>query len=137
MEKFTKTLRCMVVTPEAQVVDTEVMDIVLPAHDGLLGVWPGHAPLLCKLGRGLLRYHDLHHRAHYMFIEGGFGHVRHNEVSLLTRQAFTTRQITLGEAKEQLHKAESLPKTTIEEVQARTEAIQRAKYLINLTQDSH
>jgi F-type H+-transporting ATPase subunit epsilon len=128
-----KVLRCIVVTPEAQVVDAETMDIVLPAHDGLLGVLPGHAGMLCKLGSGLVRYQDSQNQTKSLYIEGGFGHIHQNEVTLLTRQAISSEQITAAEAKEQLHKAESLPKSTIEEVQARGEAIQRAKHLITLT----
>jgi F-type H+-transporting ATPase subunit epsilon len=127
-----KVLRCIVVTPEAQVVDAEAMDMVLPAHDGLLGVLPGHAGMLCKLGSGLVRYQDSQNQTKRLYIEGGFGHIHQNEVTLLTRQAISSEQITPAEAQEQLHKADSLPKSTIEEVQARGEAIQRAKHLIVL-----
>ena len=68
-------LRCIVITPETQAVDAEAKDVMLPAHDGLLGVLPGHAPFLCKLGMGLLRYRDMKSQEHAVFIENGFGHV--------------------------------------------------------------
>ena len=126
-------LRCVVITPESQTVDAEATAVVLPAHDGLLGVLPGHAPFLCKLGAGLLRYRDPQSREHALFLEKGFGHIRDNEVSILTPNAITEDDIDAAEADEQLREAQSLPTSTIEEVQARIEAIQRAKYLRQLT----
>lgn len=129
----TTILRCIVITPDTQAVDTEATDVVLPAHDGLLGVLPGHAPFLCKLGTGLLRYRDRQNRKHAVFLEKGFGQVRGNEVSILTPNAITEDDIDAAEAREQLLQAQAMSTTTIEEVQVRSEAIQRAKYLQQLT----
>lgn len=126
-------LRCVVITPETQAVDAEAKDVVLPAHDGLLGVLPGHAAFLCKLGTGLLRYRDRQSSEHAVFLERGFGHVRDNEVSILTTNAITEDDIDVTEADEQLQQAQALPTSTTQEVQARRKAIQRAKYLKQLT----
>jgi len=126
-------LRCVIITPESQAVDAEAIDVVLPVHDGLWGVLPGHAPFLCKLGAGLLRYRDLQNRVHAVFLEEGFGHIRDNEVSILTPNAITEDDIDAVEAREQLLQAQAMPMATIEEVQIRSEAIQRAKYLKQLT----
>ncbi|MFM1904517.1 MAG: synthase, Delta/Epsilon chain, beta-sandwich domain, partial [Planctomycetota bacterium] len=38
-------LRCVIVTPEATVLDTSARGVVLPLEDGQLGVAPGHTPL--------------------------------------------------------------------------------------------
>ena len=43
-----------VVTPDAQVFDRRAGSAVLPAHDGEIGILRGRAPLLCKLGIGVL-----------------------------------------------------------------------------------
>ncbi len=129
----TTILRCVVITPEQQAVDAEATDVVLPAHDGLLGVLPGHAPFLCKLGAGLLRYRDPQSHEHAVFLEKGFGHIRHNEVCILTPNVVTEDDIDAAKANEQLHQAQALPTSTTEEVQTRNEAIQRAKYLQQLT----
>ena len=128
------SIRCLVITPEAQVVDTETFDVVMPAYDGLRGILPGHAPLLCRLGMGLLRYHDLKNQQQVVFIDGGFGHVRDNEVTILTRSALTSERFTLSEAQEQLRRAEALPGSTIEEVSTRRAAVQRAQQLVGLTE---
>jgi len=129
----TTILRCIVITPETQAVDAEAKDVVLPAYDGLVGVLPGHAPFLCKLGVGLLRYRDRQNREHAIFIEKGFGHIRDNEVSILTTNAITEDDIDAAEADEQLLQAQEMPTSTTQEVQARRKAIQRVKYLKQLT----
>ena len=125
-------LRCVVTTPETQALDAEAAAVVLPAHDGLLGVLPGHAPFLCKLGTGLLRYRDMQSREHTVFIENGFGHVRDNKVSILTTNAITKEDIDTSAAETQLREAQAMPTSSIEEVQNRNEAIQRAKFLLQL-----
>ena len=107
-------------------------NVMIPAHDGLLGVLPGHAAFLCKLGAGLLRYRDRQSREHAVFQEEGFGHIRDNEVCILSTHAITEDDIDASAAETQLREAQAMPTSTIEEVQNRNEAIQRAKYLKQL-----
>ena len=134
MSQQSAILRCKIITPTAQIIDTQSFDVVLPAHDGLLGVLPGHAPLLCNLGIGLLRYRDSDKNRNAVYIEGGFGHIRDNEVTILTRRAFSAEEVTTAEAEEQLLQARTLPTSTIQEVQTRSRAIQRAKHLLTLAE---
>ena len=47
-----KSLHCVVVTPERAVVDETADFVVLPMLDGELGVLPGRAPLIGRLGFG-------------------------------------------------------------------------------------
>ena len=44
-----------VVTGEATVLDTEVRAVNVPTDFGSLGVMAHHAPMLCAVGRGVLR----------------------------------------------------------------------------------
>ncbi|MCX6634616.1 MAG: F0F1 ATP synthase subunit epsilon, partial [Acidobacteria bacterium] len=74
-----------IATPERLLIREQVSEAQVPAANGYLGVLPGHAPLLCKLGVGLLRFHDASLAERRLFIEGGFGHVRDNEVTILSR----------------------------------------------------
>ena len=50
-----KKLQCVVVTPERAVLDEPADFVVLPLYDGELGVLPGRAPLIGRLGYGELR----------------------------------------------------------------------------------
>lgn len=77
------TLHCTVVTPERAIFDEDAERIVVPAHDGEIGILPGHARLLAKLGVGVLRVVTAG-KTHEMFIEGGFVQVAENRVTVLT-----------------------------------------------------
>jgi F-type H+-transporting ATPase subunit epsilon len=86
MDHTAATLQCIVVTPERAVLDQAVDFVALPMYDGELGVLPGRAPLIGRLGAGELR---LRHgsRSDRYFIDGGFAQVRDNQVTVLTKQA--------------------------------------------------
>ena len=122
-------IQCSVVTPEKKVLDVQAFDVVLPAHDGLMGVLPGQAPMLCNLGTGLLRYLDSDNNKQALFVDGGFGHVHKNEVIILTREAIKPDQISLAEAEKALEQAQALSKGA-----DRTRAISRAQQLIAMAQ---
>ncbi len=45
-----------VVTRERKIIETDAVELVLPAYDGEIGVLPGHTPLLALLKVGIMRY---------------------------------------------------------------------------------
>ena len=92
MESSGKTLQCTVVTPERAVLDQAADFVALPMYDGELGVLPGRAPLIGRLGAGELR---LKHGAtsDRYFIDGGFAQVRNDQVTVLTQQAIKAEAI--------------------------------------------
>ena len=49
-------VRLRVITPEQVVFDNAVDSVQIPLEDGLLGVWPEHAPLVAATGQGELEY---------------------------------------------------------------------------------
>ena len=127
-------IRCSVVTPDALIVDDEVSEVRLPGHDGGFGVLPGHAPMLFKLGLGIIRLHYLRAGWGEFLIEGGFAHVCDNEVTVFTRGAIGPKQMGEAEAEEALRRAQVMDSATIEQVEVRSTAIQRAKLLEQLVQ---
>ncbi|MCF7958883.1 MAG: ATP synthase F1 subunit epsilon [Phycisphaerae bacterium] len=126
-------IHCKIVTPESLAADANVSGVIIPVHDGLMGVLPGHAPFLCNLGVGLLRM-QTGEREETLFIDGGFAHIRENEVTILTRQALGRKDISHSEALTQLADAQVMPMTTATEVEARSLAVQRAKDLVKLVE---
>jgi F-type H+-transporting ATPase subunit epsilon len=48
--------RLTIVTRERKIIETDAVEVVLPAYDGEIGVLPGHAPLLALLKVGIMRY---------------------------------------------------------------------------------
>jgi len=49
-------VRLRVITPEQVLFDGEVDWVQIPLEDGLIGVWPDHAPLVAATGQGELEY---------------------------------------------------------------------------------
>ena len=80
----------MVVTPERAVLDEAVDFVALPMYDGELGVLPGRAPLIGRLGYGELRIRRGEETQRF-FIDGGFAQVRANVVTVLTPRADARR----------------------------------------------
>ena len=93
-----KMLNLCVVTPEKALFDEAATAVTLPAWDGEIGILPGHARLLAKLGIGELRM-KLVGREETLFIEGGFVQVAADRVTVLTDGACPLQDIDLGEAK--------------------------------------
>jgi len=92
MEPTARTLQCIVVTPERAVLDQSADFVALPMYDGELGVLPGRAPLIGRLGSGELRLRHGNTADRY-FIDGGFAQVRNNQVTVLTPKAIKAEAI--------------------------------------------
>jgi F-type H+-transporting ATPase subunit epsilon len=82
----------VVITPERHVLRETAEAVVIPAHDGELGVLRDRAPLLCELGIGQLRY-SRSGQTRRLFIDGGFAQVLENHVTLLTSRAIPAEQV--------------------------------------------
>src|SRR5215475_2644462 len=96
-----RTLQCVVVTPERALLDETVDFVALPMYDGELGVLPGRAPLIGRLGYGELRTRRGSEVNRY-FVDGGFVQIRANVVSVLTSRALKAEEITPAEAERAL-----------------------------------
>ncbi len=86
-------LHVTVITPERRVLDSEADAVVIPAHDGEIGVLRGRAALLCELGIGQLRYTE-HNQMHRVFIDGGFAQVLDDRITVLSHHAFAAEEVT-------------------------------------------
>jgi F-type H+-transporting ATPase subunit epsilon len=98
----TGKLQCTVVTPESAVYEGVVDQVVVPAHDGEVGILPGHAHFLAKLGFGELRVTSDSH-TETLFIDGGFVQVAENRVTVLTDSARSPEALDLRAAEERLN----------------------------------
>src|SRR5881296_2448989 len=96
-----KQLQCVIVTPEKAVLDEPANFVALPMYDGELGILPGRAPLIGRLGSGELRVQQHGATKHY-FVDGGFAQVRANVVTVLTPKAMPAEEINPEAAAQQL-----------------------------------
>jgi F-type H+-transporting ATPase subunit epsilon len=110
-----KTVQCVVVTPERAVLDESVEFVSLPMYDGELGVLPGRAALIGRLGQGELRTRRGDHVQRY-FVDGGFAQVRTNVVTVLTPRALRSEEIDVVAARR-----------TLEQGQAAADVLTRAR----------
>jgi F-type H+-transporting ATPase subunit epsilon len=85
--------RCVIVTPEQQVLDESLDQAILPAHDGLIGVLTDRAPLLVKLGQGPLRVDLAGGQARHFYVEGGVAQMKDNRLTILTSEATPANEI--------------------------------------------
>jgi F-type H+-transporting ATPase subunit epsilon len=119
-------LQCIVVTPERTVFDQEAEFVALTLFDGELGVAPGRAPLIGRLGYGEMRVRNEGQTDRY-YVEGGFVEVLADVVTVLTQRAVPAAEIDAAVAQEQLDSALSRHAARPEAVAARDRAIQQAR----------
>jgi F-type H+-transporting ATPase subunit epsilon len=97
-------LTCVVVTPETTVVDEPADFVALPLYDGEVGILPGRAPLIGRLGYGELRIRYGGKSQSY-YVDGGFVQVADNVVSILTNRAVPADRLDSQAASLQLEAA--------------------------------
>lgn len=97
-------LTCVVVTPETTVVDEPADFVALPLYDGEIGILPGRAPLIGRLGYGELRIRYGGKSQSY-YVDGGFVQVADNVVSVLTNRAVPADRLDSQAASQQLESA--------------------------------
>lgn len=96
---------CVVVTPEQQVLSERVTQAILPAHDGLVGILPGRAPLLVKLGPGPLRIDLPDGRRRHYLLDGGVAQMKDDKLTILSDAATPAEQINAEAAQAELAEA--------------------------------
>ena len=125
-----RNLQCVVVTPERAVLDQAADFVALPMYDGELGVLPGRAPLIGRLGFGELRVVQ-GRTVQRFYIDGGFAQVRDNVVTVLTSKAVPAEEIKLASAQEALRSAQQ-PAATPEAQEGQLKAQERARAQIRM-----
>ncbi len=128
-------LQCIVVTPEKTVRDVEAEFVALPLYDGELGIAPGHAPMIGRLGSGELRITSGDQVSRY-YVEGGFAEVLGNTVSVLTGRVIPAEELDVATAEEQLLDARSRTATSPDAMLARDKAMAQARAKLRIARRS-
>jgi F-type H+-transporting ATPase subunit epsilon len=121
-----KKIQCVVVTPEKTLLDELVDFVALPLYDGELGVLPGRAPLIGRLGFGELRTRTGEIPRRY-FVDGGFAQVRRNVVTVLTQRAIPSDQLDVAAAARELESLDNQRVVTNAEYAEHEKAVARAR----------
>jgi F-type H+-transporting ATPase subunit epsilon len=128
-----KKLQCVIVTPEKAVIDEPAESVILPMFDGELGVLPGRAPLIGRLGPGELRLTQ-HGTARRLFVDGGFAQIRSDVVTVLTPRAVLANDIDPQTARHDLSAAQAVVPKSVDEQENRQKAEDRARAMIRVAE---
>ncbi len=121
-----KTVRVVVVTPEKAAFEGAAEFVVLPMYDGELGVLPGRAPLIGRLGAGELRLKTGAAETRF-YVEPGFAQVQADVVTVLTAKAVPAATVTTDAAEQAATTADALPGGTAVERANKDRARERAQ----------
>ena len=126
IEASTSTLRCVVVTPEETVLDTEAEFVALPLFDGEAGIGLHHSPMIGRLGYGELRIRNGSDTSRY-YVDGGFVQVADNLVSVLTNRSLPVANVDAEVASELLRSALSRKATGDDQIAIRDRTLSQAR----------
>ena len=127
--------QCTLVTPEAQLLDEQVVYASIPAWDGLMGIAPQRAPLMAKLGDGVLRLDFAKGGSRAFFVGGGFARMKDNRLTLLAGEAVAATDIVGQDAQAALTQAQAMSGITDDQVAQKQRRVERAKTLLHLVEN--
>lgn len=128
--------RLVLLTPKAKLLDARVGSVVLPAHDGQMGILRNHCPTLSKLGFGIMQVHEIVDRPDAFYvIQGGFVRISENHVTVLAYDVVTFE----GKTKEQVQEMASHAQSVVAAgayIRTHEEAIDQelAKYIVRMAE---
>jgi F-type H+-transporting ATPase subunit epsilon len=129
-------LRLVLVTPEKTLLDQPVKGLRFPLYDGQIGVLPGRAPLVGRLGIGELKFETSSGEDRY-FIDGGFAQIKGSVVTLLTNRAIHVSAIDVQKAQADLEAAMALKPHDEAGFAQKATALERAKKMLALKNAHH
>lgn len=95
-----KTFHCDLIDPTGKLLDCEASSVVLPAHDGQVGILYDHMPMLCQLGLGVMKVTPASpvkgapgDRDLFFFIDGGSALVAQNTVTVIAYDALALQDV--------------------------------------------
>jgi F-type H+-transporting ATPase subunit epsilon len=124
--------QCVVVTPEQQVLDEQIVQAIIPGHDGKVGILTDRAPLLLKLGQGEMRLDLPSGQRQTFYVEGGVAQMKDNKLTILTTEATPAANINAESARAELAEAQAAKPTDPAGMEQRDKSLARAKARVEL-----
>lgn len=121
----------VLVTPETTLLDEPVRSVVFPLYDGQMGVLPGRAPTVGRLGTGELVLEGPSGTQRY-FVDGGFVQIKGSVVSVLTHSARPTNEIDVSAAEQELEELWKQVAKSDEAYAAKQHDQERARRMISI-----
>ena len=124
-------VHCVVVTPEKTELDTTCDFIVVPMFDGELGIQVGHAPMVGRLGFGMMRIKS-NSGVDEWFVDGGFVQVTRDGVYVLTDRLLKPDRIDGKEAQADMDKAMAMVAISPESAAFKERVLSQARAKVRL-----
>ena len=126
--------RVTLVTPEQQVLEEDVTYASIPAWDGQIGFEHLRAPILLKLGQGLLRLDSVSGGQKWFYLGGGFAQMKDDKLTLLTGEAVPATAADKAKAEAELTKALAEVPTSDDALAKKERETHRARGLLELAE---
>ena len=116
--------QCVVISPAGRLLDCGTDSVILPAHDGKVGIWRNHMPMFCELGLGIMRIHRIHAGAdrppedELMLVDGGVAIVNSNLLKVIAYDAVYLHEL---ESQKAGHVIETIRKKLIGDMDGPTQ----------------
>lgn len=128
-------LQFVLVTPEKTLIDEPVSSIQFPLFDGQIGILPGRAPMVGRLGTGELSFTTQAGDKKSFFIDSGFVQIKGSVVSLLTNEAVPPEQLDSSKAKALLEEATARVARSEEEAISKFKDQESARKMIHMSRN--
>jgi F-type H+-transporting ATPase subunit epsilon len=125
-------LHCIVVSPEKTELDIQASSITVPLFDGEIGILPGRAPMVGRLGFGLMTVKTNSGSTKY-YVDGGFVQITRESVSILTDRLLKPEALDAAQAAKDLEVASAMKGVTAEAHAAKTRALSQARAKLRLS----
>jgi len=124
---MTTTIRCDIVSAEAEIFHGTATLVVASGDDGELGIAPRHAPLITRLRPGQVRVIGENGDEQFFYVSGGIIEVQPQVVTVLADTAIRAKDLDESAANQAKEQAERL-------LANRTDAVEVAQAQVELAQ---
>jgi F-type H+-transporting ATPase subunit epsilon len=124
---------CTVVTPERKLLETQARYVQLPGWDGQIGIAPGRALLMVKLGTGRLRIDTEAGESQTLYVGGGFAQMKGNVLSVLADEAMPADEVDRAQAERLLRESTQAPAPAGPAMERRDRQAERARAMLAAT----
>ncbi len=123
-----------IVSPDQLLLSRDVDMAVIPAAEGLLGVLPGHSPMIVLLQGGTIEIYEGGQVTDRLFVSGGFAEITPERCTVLADEATPVAEVSRATGEERLREAEAAyaaaDKMNIPAVDAAQARMQSARAMI-------
>ncbi len=136
------SFQSVVISPLGKLLDCQTISVVFPAHDGEVGIWHNHIPMLCKLGMGIMKIVgvpldvDTPPETVFLLIDGGSALLAENVLTIITFDAISFRDAKSEKIQRIIERTEKSA-AKADTLQQRQHYLKKSSLLMQLSQLEH